>query len=142
MTSYHLAYSAKFIKKLTYQLPSEVMKLLGEQEVVITVVPLGDPEESFTTYPCLFSFSNWEIIEAKVMEMCTFHSKSRRVQRYVLGYAMELEMDSDQFTVPEIFEAWIRPNRDLIMTLGKQGFWLFDDEKPLIDLYNQAVTTK
>ncbi|MBU0455936.1 MAG: division/cell wall cluster transcriptional repressor MraZ [Pseudomonadota bacterium] len=56
-------------------------------EIIVTI----DTEQ-----PCLLMYPLplWEEIEEKIAKLPSFHPVTRRVQRLLMGHAMEIEMDS------------------------------------------------
>lgn len=49
-----------------------------------------------TEDPCLlvYPLSEWEVIEAKIEALPSFHAQTRRIKRLLIGHATEVEIDS------------------------------------------------
>lgn len=59
----------------------------GDGQVVCTV----DPDYCLLLYP----LPDWEEIERKIMRLPSFQPKARRLQRLMVGYATEIEIDAN-----------------------------------------------
>lgn len=64
----------------------ERLSARGEGQVVCTV----DPDYCLLLYP----LPDWEDIERKIMRLPSFQPKARRLQRLMVGYATEIELDA------------------------------------------------
>ena len=50
---------------------------------------------------CVYPLAEWELIEAKLRELASFREENRRLQRLLIGNAVDLELDaSGRFLVP------------------------------------------
>lgn len=96
---------------------------IGENaSLVITIDP---------TDPCLWlcPMNNWEIIETKVQALPSFHPEARRIQRLLIGHAMELEMDNQgRMLVPSVLRDYAQLKKSLILMGQGKRFELWDAE--------------
>ncbi|WP_090940406.1 division/cell wall cluster transcriptional repressor MraZ [Azotobacter beijerinckii] len=50
---------------------------------------------------CIYPLPEWELIEAKLRELPSLHEETRRLQRLLIGNAVDLELDgSGRFLIP------------------------------------------
>ena len=85
----------------------------GEGQVVCTV----DPDYCLLLYP----LPDWEDIERKIMRLPSFQPKARRLQRLMVGYATEIELDgSGRVLVPRELREFAGLDRQAIL-IGQGG---------------------
>ena len=90
----------------------------GEGQVVCTV----DTDHCLLLYP----LPDWEEIERKIMRLPSFEPKARRLQRLMVGYATEIELDANgRVLIPrELREfAGLEKTAMLIGQGGKLELW-------------------
>jgi len=77
----------------------------------------------------MYPMAVWQEIEAKLMAMPNLDPATRRVQRLILGHAVELEMDaSGRVLLPELLRAHAQVEKELMLVGqgNKIEFWSAD----------------
>ena len=93
-----------------------------EGQLVCTV----DPDYCLLIYP----LPDWEEIERKLMRLPSLNRKSRRLQRLMVGYASELDLDSHgRILIPRELREFASLDREAILFGQGSKFELWDKEK-------------
>lgn len=97
----------------------ESLQQVCQGEVVLTV-------DIHDACLLLYPMADWLAIEAKLMAMPNMDPATRRVQRLLLGHAVEINMDaSGRILVPDLLREYAQMNKD-VMLIGqgnKIEFW-------------------
>ena len=75
---------------------------------------------------CIYPLPEWELIEAKLRELPSLHEESRRLQRLLIGNAVDLEMDGNGRVLvpPRLREhAGLDKRAMLVGQLNKFSLW-------------------
>ena len=75
---------------------------------------------------CVYPLSEWELIEAKLRELASFREENRRLQRLLIGNAVDLELDaSGRFLVPPRLREYAKLDKRamLVGQLNKFQLW-------------------
>lgn len=75
---------------------------------------------------CVYPLAEWELVEAKLRGLPSFHEESRRLQRLLIGNAVDLELDgSGRFLVPPRLREYANLDKKamLIGSLNKFQLW-------------------
>jgi len=108
-----LAFPARYRERLTARC---------EGQLVCTV----DPDYCLLIYP----LPDWEEIERKLMRLPSLNRKSRRLQRLMVGYASELELDSHgRILVPRELREFASLERQAILFGQGNKFELWDEAR-------------
>lgn len=79
---------------------------------------------------CIYPLPEWELIETKLRELPSLHEESRRLQRMLIGNAVDLDMDgSGRLLVPPLLRAHARLDKRVMLVgqLNKFSLWNEDD---------------
>jgi MraZ protein len=78
---------------------------------------------------CLYPLSEWEQIEAKLRDLATFREENRRLQRLLIGNAVDLELDgSGRFLVPPRLREHARLDKRVMLVGQLNKFQLWDED--------------
>lgn len=87
------------------------------------VVVTADPDQCLLLYP----FPDWEEVERKLMKLPSFDPSVRDLQRLIVGYATELEMDGNgRILLPPGLRDKGHLTRDVVMLGQGLKFELWD----------------
>ena len=76
----------------------------------------------------LYGMPEWEAIEKQVAALPSFNKASRRVQRLLIGYATEVELDSNgRILLPTLLREYAGINKHVMMIGQGKKFELWDD---------------
>jgi MraZ protein len=129
----HMAHEAMFrgANKLTLDIkgrlvmPTRYRERLQERcggKLVVTV----DKDQCLLVYP----MPDWEEIERKLMKLPTFNERVRRLQRLMVGYATELDLDAQgRVLLPPNLREFASLTRDAVLIGQGLRFELWDEEK-------------
>ena len=106
-------------------MPTRYRERLQERcggKLVITV----DKDQCLLVYP----MPDWEEIERKLMKLPTFNERARRLQRLMVGYATELDLDAQgRVLLPPNLREFAALTRDAVLIGQGLRFELWDEEK-------------
>jgi len=78
---------------------------------------------------CVYPLSEWELIEAKLRELASFREENRRLQRLLIGNAVDLELDaSGRFLVPPRLREYARLDKRAMLVGQLNKFQLWDED--------------
>jgi MraZ protein len=81
--------------------------------------------------PCLsvYPLSEWEIIESKLRELPSLREENRRLQRLLIGNAVDLELDGHgRFVVPPRLRDYAKLDRRAMLVGQLNKFQLWDED--------------
>ena len=106
-------------------MPTRYRERLQERcggKLVVTV----DKDQCLLVYP----MPDWEEIERKLMKLPTFNERARRLQRLMVGYATELDLDAQgRVLLPSNLREFASLTRDAMLIGQGLRFELWDEEK-------------
>jgi len=106
-------------------MPTRYRERLQERcggKLVVTV----DKDQCLLVYP----IPDWEEIERKLMKLPTFNERARRLQRLMVGYATELDLDAQgRVLLPPNLREFASLTRDAVLIGQGLRFELWDEEK-------------
>lgn len=77
---------------------------------------------------CVYPLSEWELIEAKLRELPSLREETRRLQRLLIGNAVDLELDgSGRFLVPPRLREYAGLDRHAMLVGQLNKFQLWDE---------------
>lgn len=77
---------------------------------------------------CLYPLDEWEPIEAKLRELPSLHEESRRLQRLLIGHAVDLELDAaGRILVPPRLRDYAGLDRRVVLVGQLNKFQLWDE---------------
>ena len=91
---------------------------------------------------CVYPLAEWELIEAKLRELASFREENRRLQRLLIGNAVDIELDgSGRFLVPPRLRAHAGLDKHamLVGQLNKFQLWNEDAWNALADADLAAI---
>ena len=100
----------------------EVFVLQSAGQLVITI-------DAMDPCLCVYPLPEWELIEAKLRELPSLREEVRRLQRVLIGNAVDLELDSSgRFLVPPLLRAHAGLDKRamLVGQLNKFQLWSED----------------
>jgi MraZ protein len=78
----------------------------------------------------LYEMAEWEVIEQKIAALPSFNKAARRVQRLLIGYATETELDSNgRILLPTLLREYAGLSKRVMMIGQGKKFELWDDEQ-------------
>jgi MraZ protein len=78
---------------------------------------------------CVYPLSEWELIEAKLRELASFREENRRLQRLLIGNAVDLELDaSGRFLVPPRLREYAKLDKRVMLVGQLNKFQLWDED--------------
>ena len=78
---------------------------------------------------CIYPLSEWELIEAKLRELASFREENRRLQRLLIGNAVDLELDaSGRFLVPPRLREYAKLDKRAMLVGQLNKFQLWDED--------------
>ena len=78
---------------------------------------------------CVYPLSEWELIEAKLRELASFREENRRLQRLLIGNAVDLELDaSGRFLVPLRLREYAKLDKRAMLVGQLNKFQLWDED--------------
>lgn len=81
--------------------------------------------------PCLsvYPLAEWEVIEAKLRDLPSLREENRRLQRLLIGNAVDLELDSaGRFLVPPRLRDYARLDKRAVLVGQLNKFQLWDED--------------
>ena len=81
--------------------------------------------------PCLsvYPLAEWELIEAKLRELPSLREENRRLQRLLIGNAVDLELDgAGRFLVPPRLRDYAHLDKRAVLVGQLNKFQLWDEE--------------
>lgn len=78
---------------------------------------------------CVYPLPEWELIEAKLRELASFREENRRLQRMLIGNAVDLELDaSGRFLVPPRLREYAKLDKRAMLVGQLNKFQLWDED--------------
>ena len=78
---------------------------------------------------CVYPLPEWELIEAKLRELPSLREESRRLQRLLIGNAVDLELDgSGRFLVPPRLREYAKLDKRAMLVGQLNKFQLWDED--------------
>lgn len=78
---------------------------------------------------CVYPLPEWELIEAKLRELASFREENRRLQRLLIGNAVDLELDaSGRFLVPPRLREHAKLDKRVMLVGQLNKFQLWDED--------------
>jgi len=78
---------------------------------------------------CVYPLPEWELIENKLRELASFREENRRLQRLLIGNAVDLELDgSGRFLVPPRLREYARLDKRAMLVGQLNKFQLWDED--------------
>jgi MraZ protein len=78
---------------------------------------------------CIYPLAEWEIIEQKLRALASFREENRRLQRLLIGNAVDLELDaSGRFLVPPRLREYAKLDKRAMLVGQLDKFQLWDEE--------------
>ena len=77
---------------------------------------------------CVYPLAEWELIEAKLHELPSLREESRRLQRLLIGNAVDIELDGNgRFLVPPRLREYARLDKHAMLVGQLNKFQLWDE---------------
>lgn len=77
---------------------------------------------------CVFPLDEWELIEAKLRTLASLREENRRLQRLLIGNAVDLELDgSGRFLVPPRLREYAALDKHVMLVGQLNKFQLWDE---------------
>jgi MraZ protein len=78
---------------------------------------------------CLYPLPEWELIEARLRELPSLREENRRLQRLLIGNAVDLELDgSGRFLVPPRLREYAKLDKRAMLVGQLNKFQLWDED--------------
>ena len=76
----------------------------------------------------LYRLSDWEVIESKLDQLPSFNAASRRLQRLLIGYACDLELDGQgRFLLPSLLRDYAKLDKQIMLIGQGKNFEIWDE---------------
>lgn len=82
--------------------------------------------------PCLFLYPEpeWRLIEEKLAQLSSMRPDERRLQRLLVGYANECEMDKNgRFLLPPVLRNYIKLDKRVALVGQLNKFEIWDEQR-------------
>ena len=77
---------------------------------------------------CVYPLAEWELIEAKLRDLPSLREESRRLQRLLIGNAVDIELDANgRFLVPPRLREYARLDKHAMLVGQLNKFQLWDE---------------
>ena len=77
---------------------------------------------------CVYPLAEWELIEAKLRELPSLREESRRLQRLLIGNAVDIELDGNgRFLVPPRLREYASLDKHAMLVGQLNKFQLWDE---------------
>ena len=77
---------------------------------------------------CIYPLSEWELIEAKLRELPSLREETRRLQRLLIGNAVDVELDGNgRILVPPRLREYARLDKHAMLVGQLNKFQLWDE---------------
>jgi MraZ protein len=77
----------------------------------------------------LYALPEWKILENTIKKLPTLNEMANRLQRFVIGYAHECEMDGQgRVLLPERLRAFAKLEKEIVLLGLPNKFEIWDDE--------------
>lgn len=77
---------------------------------------------------CVYPLPEWEIIESKLRELPSLREETRRLQRLLIGNAVDIELDSaGRFLVPPRLREYAKLDKHAMLVGQLNKFQLWDE---------------
>ncbi|GGM04639.1 division/cell wall cluster transcriptional repressor MraZ [Pseudomonas asuensis] len=84
--------------------------------------------DAIDTCLCVYPLPEWEIIESKLRELPSLREETRRLQRLLIGNAVDLELDGNgRFLVPPRLRDYARLDKRAVLVGQLNKFQLWDE---------------
>ena len=78
---------------------------------------------------CVYPLAEWELIENKLRELASFREENRRLQRLLIGNAVDLELDaSGRFLVPPRLREYAKLDKRAMLVGQLNKFQRWDED--------------
>lgn len=105
-------------------IPSRYRDFLRDQFKCQLVATIDTEETCLLVYP----LPEWNLIQAKIENLPTFNPIARRIQRLLIGYATDLEMDkSGRVLIPPLLREYAKLTKGCILVGQGKKFELWDE---------------
>ena len=89
------------------------------------VVTIDTEERCLLLYPLPI----WEEIERKIESLSSFDSRTRRIQRLLIGHATEEELDSNgRLLLPQLLREYANLKKEIVLIGQGKKFEIWDNE--------------
>ena len=94
------------------------------------VVPASSSSLSTRSTPASpFTLPEWELIEAKLRELPSLREETRRLQRLLIGNAVDLELDGNgRFLIPPRLREYAKLDKRAMLVGQLNKFQLWDED--------------
>jgi MraZ protein len=100
----------------------EALQVRCAGRLVIT----ADPDKCLLLYP----LPDWEPIQQKLMEKSAFNPRIRDLQRLIVGYAEDIEMDAaGRVLISQALREYAALKKNVVLTGQDKKFELWDQER-------------
>ena len=105
-------------------LPARYRNVLEEQCAGKLVVTIDIKEQCLL----LYRLSDWEVIESKLDQLPSFNAASRRLQRLLIGYACDLQIDGQgRFLLPSLLRDYAKLDKQIMLIGQGKNFEIWDE---------------
>lgn len=95
---------------------------IAENKLILTI----DTQE---TCLLLYPLPEWELIEAKIEALPSFHKASRRIQRLLIGHATEIELDTNgRLLVPPVLRDYAKLDKQVMLIGQGKKFEIWSEQ--------------
>lgn len=107
-------------------IPSQYRDRLTDEAHGQVVITIDTEERCLLVYP----FLQWQLIEEKLQALPSFLPASRRIQRLLIGHAMDIELDRfGRALLPTLLREYAGIEKDVVLVGQGNKFELWDESE-------------
>lgn len=104
--------------------PARYREVLSQMDRGTLVVTIDTEETCLLLYPQ----TTWQVIEAKLQQLPSFHPSARRVQRLLIGHASDVELDAHgRVLLPPVLREYAQLDKHVVMIGQGNKFEIWDE---------------
>lgn len=85
--------------------------------------------DAVDTCLCIYPLPEWELIEAKLRQLPSLREETRRLQRLLIGNAVDIELDgSGRFLIPPRLREYAKLDKHAMLVGQLNKFQLWDED--------------
>ena len=105
--------------------PTRYRSVLSERCAGRLVATIDTEETCLLIYPV----DEWDLIQAKIEALPSFHPMTRRIQRLLIGHATDLEMDGNgRILIPPLLREYAGLTKKTVLLGQGKKFELWDEQ--------------
>lgn len=104
--------------------PSNYRALIAEESEGEMVLTIDTEERCLLLYP----MTQWQVIEAQIEKLPSFHPATRRIQRLLIGHASEVQVDKHgRILIPQVLREYAGLKKSVVLVGQGKKFEIWDE---------------